>query len=294
MLRTTHRISQSRSRSFAVVVAVLCLTGSVLAQELQLAIQQPAQTSINGIPRLPTDQDLVFVTVDPALAELVALLDDAMFGAREKAMQRLLSGPVDRNQVCKMLAGTDLSLEQRHRLLALLRHDLLNALNADRGAIGIQIDERKRPNIIIEQLIENLPAIEVLEPGDRITHLDGKRLPNWDQFRKSILSKKPGDVVSVTVERSLPIELEDAPANGPDEAEDVLPETLNFELTLGSANLLPNRAPGRVESNRLQATRARGADQAVDRFVPRPRLIEFRPQSTADADPESLPTQHGS
>ena len=293
MLRSTCRISQNRSCSFVVSVAILCLAGPVLAQELQVVVPQPVQTSTDNIPGLPTDQDLADVTVDPALAELVALLDDATFGAREKAMQRLLGGPVNRLQICKMLAGTDLSLEQRHRLLALLRHDLLNALDADadRGAIGIQIDQRKQPNeIIIEQLIENLPAIEVLEPGDRITHLDGKPLPTWDQFRKSILSKKPGDVVSVTIERSLPNELEDAP----DEAEDARSETLNFELTLGSVNLLPKRATGRAELNRVLTTRARSADQVVDRFAPQPRLIEFRPQSTAEAEPESLPTQHGS
>ncbi len=292
MLRSNHRISQNCSCSFAVFVAILCLAGPVLAQELQLADPQPAQTSTDGIPRLPTDKDLAFVTVDPALAELVALLDDAMFGARENAMQRLLSGHVDRSQICKMLAGTDLSLEQRHRLLALLRYDLLHT---PRGAIGILIDRRKLPNeIIIEQLIENLPAIEVLEPGDRITHLDGRPAPEWGSFRRSIEARKPGEKVSITIERLPPNDPDAAADNAADAAEDMRVQILNFELAIGSADLLLDPATGQVELSRVQTTRARGANQAVLRFAPQPRLIEFRPQTAAEAEPESLPTQHGS
>ncbi len=291
MLRSTHRISQNRSCSFVVWVAVLCLAGPLLAQELQVVSPQPVQTSTDDIPGLPTDQDLADVTVDPALAELVALLDDATFGAREKAMQRLLGGPVNRLQICKMLAGTDLSLEQRHRLLALLRYDLLNA---PRGAIGILIDRRKLPNeIIIEQLIENLPAIEVLEPGDRITHLDGRPAPEWGRFRRSIEARKPGAKVSITVERLIPNAPDNVPDNAPDDAENVQLQVLNFELAVGSSDLLLDPATGQVELRRVLTTRARGADQAVDRFAPQPRLIEFRPESTAEAEPEP-PTQHGS
>lgn len=277
MERLAQRNCRNRSRPIAVLVAICCLAGSVLAQ-----------SAVDGIPDLPTDQDLEFVTVDPELAELVAMLDDAMFAARDKAMQRLLGGPVDRSQICKMLAGTELSAEQRHRLLALLRHDLLNA---PRGAIGIMIDQRKAPReIVIEQLIENLPAIEVLEPGDRITHLDGQPLPTWDRFRQSILSKKPGDIVSVTIQR-LPA---DAPDNVADDADEVQLQTLNFKLALGSADLLRVPVTGRVQQIRASSARTSEAEKAVVRFAPQPRRIEFRPQSTAEGEPVSLPTQHGS
>lgn len=277
-----YTICCTNSRPIAALVATLCLAGSGLAQELQVVFPQSLQPSTDDTPGLPTDQDLADVTVDPALAELVAMLDDAMFAAREKAMERLLSGPVDRDQICKMLVGSELSTEQRHRLLALLRYDLLNT---PRGAIGIVIDRRKLPNnIIIEQLIENLPAIEVLELGDRITHLDGKRAPDWVFFRQSIEARKPGDIVSITIERW--------PEDTPDDAEDVRLLILNFELVLGSAALLRDPATGPMQTRIVQDNRADDANQAVVRFAPRPRLIEFRPQSTAEA--ESLPTEHGS
>lgn len=282
MPRSAHRITCPRSRPIAVLVATLCLAGPVTAQELPpgVAVPRPLQPSIDEISGLPTDQDLEFVTVDPALAKLVAMLDHAMFGAREKAMQRLLGGPVDRSQICKMLAGSELSSEQRHRLLTLLRYDLLNA---PRGAIGIVIDRRKLPNnIIIEQLIEHLPAIEVLEPGDRITQLDGKPAPDWVFFRRSIEARKPGDIVSITIERLL----DDAR----DDADTVQLQTLNFELALGSSDLLRDPATGQVQVSPVQSTRAADAYQAAVRFGPRPRRIEFRPRSTAEAD---SPTQHG-
>ena len=281
MPRSAHRISCPHSRPIAVLVATLCLAGPALTQGLQAVDSDPPLDSIDEIPGLPTDQDLEFVTVDPALAKLVAMLDHAMFGAREKAMQRLLGGPVDRSQICKMLAGSELSSEQRHRLLTLLRYDLLNA---PRGAIGIVIDRRKLPNnIIIEQLIENLPAIEVLEPGDRITQLDGKPAPDWVFFRRSIEARKPGDIVSITIERLL----DDAR----DDADTAQLQTLNFELALGSSDLLRDPATGRVQVSPVQSTRAADAYQAAARFGPRPRRIESRPRSTAEAD---SPTQHGS
>ncbi len=284
MPRLAYRISHNRSCPIAVLVATLCLAGPVLAQELQVVFPQSVQPSTDETPGLPTDQDLADVTVAPALAKLVALLDDAMFAAREKAMQQLLSGPVDRRQICKMLAGSDLSTEQRHRLLALLRYDLLNTPS---GAIGIMIDRRKLPdNIIIEHLIENLPAIEVLEPGDRITHLDGKLAPDWPRFRRSIEARKPGDIVSITIERW--------PEDTADDAEEAQLQTLNFELVLGSATLLRDPATGPMQTRIVQNNRADDANRAVIRFGPRPRLIEFRPRSTAEADSESLPTQHGS
>lgn len=282
MPRSDRRFSRLHTRPIAVLVATLCLAGPVIAQGLRAVDPDPPLDSIDEISGLPTDQDLEFVTVDPALAKLVAMLDHAMFGAREKAMQRLLGDPVDRSQICKMLAGSELSPEQRHRLLTLLRYDLLNA---PRGAIGIVIDRRKLPNnIIIEQLIENLPAIEVLEPGDRITHLNGRPAPDWGRFRQSIEARKPGDVISITIERLL----DDAR----DDAETVQLQTLNFELALGSSDLLRDPATGQVQASRVQSTRAADAYQAAVRFGPRPRRIEFRPRSTAEA--ESLPTQHGS
>ena len=119
MERLAHRICRNRSwpspTLIVVFATIFCLGGPVVAQELQVVRSQPPPGSTDEIPGLPTDQDLALVTVDPALAELVAKLDDSMFGAREQAMRRLLGGPVDQRQICKLLVGNDLSPEQRHR-----------------------------------------------------------------------------------------------------------------------------------------------------------------------------------
>ena len=284
MPRSDRRISCPHSRPIAVLVATLCLAGPALTQGLQAVDSDPPLDSIDEIPGLPTDQDLEFVTVDPALAKLVAMLDHAMFGAREKAMQRLLEGIVDRRQICKMLAGKRLSSEQRHRLLLVLRDDLLHG--PPRGAIGISIDRRRRRvnEIIVEQLVEGLPAIKVLEPGDRVTHLNGQPAAGWGSFVAMIQARNPGDAVTITVQRRV-----DQDDQGPQEPK---MRTLQFELVLGSTELLIDPATGQVQRNtNLELARAKDADQAAVRFGPQPRRIEFRPRSTAEAD---SPTQHGS
>ena len=184
-----------------VVATIVCLAGAAIGQPGQAETSEPPPISISDATALPTDQELAFVTVDPSLAELVAKLDDPAFATREAAMQRLLGGIVNRRQVCKVLARKDLTPEQRHRLLLVLRDDLLHG--PPRGAIGISIDRRRRRGneIIVEQLVEGLPAIEVIEPGDHVTHFNGQPTARWDPFVAMIQARNPGDTVTITVQR---------------------------------------------------------------------------------------------
>ncbi len=261
-----------------VVATIVCLADTAIGQERQAVIVDLSPSPISDATALPTDQALEFVTVDPSLADLVAKLDDPVFAIREAAMQRLLGGIVNRRQVCKVLARKDLSPEQRHRLLVCLRDDLLHA---PRGAIGISVDPRRWPDeIIIQQLVERLPAIEVLEPGDQITHLDGRPAGTWESFVRSIQARRPGDKVLLTVERLE--EPEDT--NGQDPAV----RRLDFEIVLGSTELLRDPATGQVlRIRRMELARANDAARAVDRFGPRPRLIEFRDRSTPEVESQT-------
>ncbi len=261
-----------------VVATIVCLADAAIGQQPQAEILEPAHSSISDATALPTDQELAFVTVDPSRADLVAKLDDPVFAIREAAMQRLLGGIVNRRQVCKVLARKDLSPEQRHRLLVCLRDDLLNG---PRGAIGISVDPRRLPDeIVIQQLVEQLPAIEVLEPGDQITHLDGRPAGTWETFLRSIQARRPGDKVLLTVERLE--EPEDT--NGQDPAV----RRLDFEIVLGSTELLRDPATGQVlRIRRMELARANDAARAVDRFGPRPRLIEFRKRSTPEVESQT-------
>ncbi len=261
-----------------VVSTIVCLAEAAIGQQPQAEILEPEPSSISDATALPTDQELAFVTVDPSLADLVTKLDDPVFAIREAAMQRLQGGIVNRRQVCKVLARKDLSPEQRHRLLVCLRDDLLNA---PRGAIGISVDPRRRPDeIVIQQLVERLPAIEVLEPGDQITHLDGRPTGTWESFVRSIQARRPGDKVLLTVERL--VEPEDT--NGQDPAV----QRLDFEIVLGSTELLRDPATGQVlRIQRMELARALDAARAADRFGPRPKLIRFRNRSAAEVESQT-------
>ena len=279
MAQTIHHTRGWPITARTVVVAtIVCLADAAIGQQPQAVILEPPPSSISDATALPTDQELAFVTVDPSLADLVAKLDDPVFAIREAAMQRLLGGLVNRRQVCKVLARKDLTPEQRHRLLVCLRDDLLNA---PRGAIGISVDPRRWPDeIVILQLVERLPAIEVLEPGDQITHLDGRPAGTWETFLRSIQARRPGDKVLLTVERL--VEPEDT--NGQDPAV----RRLDFEIVLGSTELLRHPATGQVlRIQRMELARANDAAQAAVRFGPRPRLIEFREGSTPEVESQT-------
>ena len=287
MRRVAQTIRHARGRPITartvVVATIVCLAEAAIGQQPQAVIlETPPSASpspISDATALPTDQELAFVTVDPSLADLVAKLDDPVFAIREAAMQRLLDWTVDRRQICKMLAGKRLSLEQRHRLLLVLRDDLLNA---PRGAIGISVDplRRRRNEIIVEQLVEGLPAIEVIEPGDHVTHFNGQPTARWDLFVAMIQARKPGDTVTITVQRRV-----DQEDQGPEEPE---MRTLQFELVLGSAELLIDPATGQVQRNtNLEPARALDAARAADRFGPRPKLIRFRNRSAAEVESQT-------
>ena len=227
----------------------------------------------------------VAVEIDPRLSRLVERLEDASYTGREEATERLIEDGFDNAQIYAVLARRELSLEQRHRLLTIVCQRLLET---PRGAVGIAFSPPPGPGhpfeIVVRDLLPDLPARHVLMIGDRITHVDGRPLQDGHHFIISVQSKKPGEPIRLTLNRAKRDENQERVR---DEQGQLVYETLEVELQLGSTEKLrdadgnPPREEGPVVSSRKAE-----ALQATLRFAPRPRLIQIRGQPTPTAAPE--------
>ncbi|MEI3606740.1 SepM family pheromone-processing serine protease [Pseudogracilibacillus sp. SE30717A] len=56
--------------------------------------------------------------------------------------------------------------------------------------------------IYIIGVVENMPADEVLEPGDRITHVDGKQMKEANEMVEYVQMKKDGDKIELDIDRN--------------------------------------------------------------------------------------------
>lgn len=280
----------ARTRLAAVALAALSVTAAVAqdagAGEPQAAeardapdtpirlqpVQQPAAQAATEIESyLPSPDELERVQIETRLLECIGRLGDQSWAVREAATAELLSGNFIREQIYAALARLKLSCEQRHRLLTAV-HD--NLLSTPRGAVGIRVDQRFMPEnkIVVEELLPDLPARQVLHVGDRITHLHGKPLVDWNSFVKEVQSRKPGSKIKVTVERVVsgrrPHRLQIA-------EEEPKYKTIEVEIELGSAEMLRD-ATGQVQRGgevyrRLQDE----ADEVVVTFSPQPKQIRL-------------------
>jgi len=251
-----------------VLVACLAWLGSPGA-----APGQNIPELLDSMPRaidgeaIPTVEELRSVAVPAELDQGVALLGDPSYAVREEATSRLVEGAFRNQEVYAVLAQRSLSAEQRHRLLGVL-HDRL--IRMPRGAVGIQMDQRFLPRIVVTDLIPGLPACEVLQIGDRIVGLQGKELKTQMEFVKTVQSQPPGTRIALKVERPVPID-----RNRADAAAEPQVEVLDIEIVLGSADLL--RDPdGRPPQNSVLEDRRRESGEAQRVYGPRPKLIEVR------------------
>ena len=121
---------------------------------------------------MPSRELLDDVEIDAALLSCIERLGDPTYGLREQATVELSTGDFAREQIYAAMARLTLTAEQRHRLLTALTDKLLST---PRGAVGISvINPRVQPEkIIVRTLLADLPAVKVLDVGDRITHLNG-------------------------------------------------------------------------------------------------------------------------
>lgn len=278
------------TRCAGIVLAALCAT-AVVAQDigneeprskgdkpvikiqLQPATQQPApQAATLPDTYLPTAEELSDVRIDPRLLDCIDRLGDSTWAVREAATVELLTQSFVKRQVYAALARLKLSCEQRHRLLTAVQDNLLST---PRGAVGIRVDQRflLDDKIIVQELLPDLPARQVLRRGDRITHLHGEPLVNWDAFVKEVQTREPGSKISVTVERVVsgrrPSRLQAA-------NQEPKYKTLVVEIELGSAEKLRDPISGQVQRGgdvyrRLQEE----ANEVAGTFGPSPKQIEL-------------------
>jgi hypothetical protein len=221
---------------------------------------------------LPGAAELEAIAIAPGLTALVDRLGDPSYAAREEATAELLRGPFHNDELYAVLTQIALTAEQRHRLLSVVRERLLHT---PRGAVGIKVDRRWLPGqIVIEELLPDLPGREVLHVGDRITHLRGVPLESWEAFVDEVQTSLPGTKIMVSVERLAsgrrPTRRDDA-----GEAAEPQYDRLEIELSLGSADQLVDPVTGRPQSGSpVLVRRKREADLAMMRFGGVPKLIQ--------------------
>ncbi len=257
-----------------VVASMLCATSNVIAHQQRINIlPQNSSAGLDPFSGLPTQKEILSTIVDEKIKQIVAQLDSPDFTRREEATRQLVSENISRRQICKVLLANDLSSEQRHRLVDWLRSDLKTTPHA---AIGIRIVRRKmNEEIVVEALIEDLPAIEVLEPGDKVVALDGLTITHWEQFLQSISSRKPGDKVTVTVKRSTKRN-----ANIDDQKSEM--QELNFELILGSDDYLINEDGTKQVNSLIRGALNRDLITIVNRYGP--KILRIRTTQVPKSD----------
>jgi hypothetical protein len=250
--------------------------------------------------RVPGPQDLVDVRVGPDLERLVAELDHAEFARREAAMIDLCDATsISQLQVYAVLARSDLSAEQRHRLMAVVRKRLLER---PRGAVGINMNlELAVPGepgpgasaVVINSVVRGMPADGHLRPRDRITHIDGEPVFRSEDLIRRVQSKLPGETIDLIVQRPIPIGEEPAAgaegAAGPDIQREPGPqgvpgnlppprvETIRITLTLASTDDLET-ASGSAQTQGGPVVHDRQAEAAAvaEVYGPRVRMIGMK------------------
>jgi|SoiMethySBSTD1v2_1073268.scaffolds.fasta_scaffold00116_27 PDZ domain-containing protein len=236
--------------------------------------QQEALSAIDlSMPPIDFDS-LQDVVIEPEVRTVVDQLDSEDFTQREAASDALRSKDQWRQQIYALLAGETLSVEQRCRLLQVVRDQLVNT---PRGALGIEmaplLPMRGEPlEIRIVDLIAGLPAERVLQVGDRILAIDRQPLFLEDDLQSRVQSKRPGDAVHVTVRRA---KVDDNGRVVKDANDEIVMEVLEFDITLGSADVLDKQSRNnmRTVSNRVRTARRMEADAVTQAFAPEPQDV---------------------
>jgi hypothetical protein len=262
-------------RSPGIRAAALLLAGALAAgPAFGQDSARPQETRVP--PALPGPGELSAVRIDPALRRLVQRLDDDAFAVREEAMNALRAADVDADRLCALLAGDNLSAEQRCRLLLLLHRRLVLA---PRGALGISMVARSDDpgGIEVIDLVEGMPSQRVLHIGDRITRIDGRGVRSSDELIILIQAKQPGEETTLTVMREKRDEegrlLRDAEGRK-------AYETLDLTIELGSSAELRSPDPAlALRAGPVEAAREAEMNEAVRRYAPRLRHLALRDEN---------------
>lgn len=149
----------------------------------------------------------------PVPSELLDALKDDDFAKREEATTQLIGrADVSLKNLDYTLTHTDLTPEQRSRLLAAAKHRFRTS---PRAALGVAFDfpnggqigipEAPEP-VRIRQVMAQFPSSRVLLSGDAILSIDGWKVERTGSgpggVRPFIISHDPGDEVDMEIERA--------------------------------------------------------------------------------------------
>ncbi|MHC4948271.1 MAG: PDZ domain-containing protein [Planctomycetota bacterium] len=213
---------------------------------------------------------------DDGLAAAVGRLADPSYDVREQATRELIAAGLDKDRIATLLRQEGMAPEQRQRLLAIYR---MQVMSIPRGALGISMDfVRAGPDrageVRITDLLPGLPAERVLQIDDRIIQVEGLPLTSQQDLITRVQNKRPGDRARLTVRRPR----RDASgryARGP--KGEILHDVHEIDVVLGSADLLIDDRTGLPQrGSPVERARAEEARALAVRFGLRPRLVEMR------------------
>ncbi len=240
--------------------------------------------STAGVPiLLPTEEELHEVAIEPEVRELVRKLGSPLFETREEASDALQAMRPGIPQLCGLLGESDLSHEQRHRLLIVLKDRIITV---PRAALGVSMARRaanvdRLGGIEVVDIVGGLPAEKILRIGDRITHINGRNLRSRNQLVVMVQSTEPGEEMRFTIRRT------SHDAKGDlvlDEAGRIAFETLEVSVVLGSAERLLDPVTGQPPpEGAVERERQRQAEEAARRYAPEPRRLEIRGAAGIDS-----------
>lgn len=226
---------------------------------------------------LPSDDALRVIKVPGEVLELVALMGDRLWSVREAASIELVGLEVPDETLFAVLSRGDLDPEQRARLLKIVSRRIKEA---PRGAMGIRMRRiiGRESGVLVEAVLEGLPAQEFLLPGDRIVGIDDFLIATSEDLTAVVQSKSPGEEIKVEVYRDA-LDARGEKVLGADGR--VKQELLTLHFPLGSVEQLDQNG-GVSSSARVESARNRMIEILHARFAGRPMRI--RTPSVVEAD----------
>jgi len=186
----------------ALALAAAILAAPAPAPAPQLVVLDGNQQVVvpRAEPKLPSDQELAQVRVDPELVRLARELDAQAFAERRAAREAIMARKPAPDELMALLLRKDLGDEARHQLVGILRNRILTA---PRGALGIRMENaaERDGGVRVTGLVPGMPAEKVLKPGDIIRQVNDTVLRNTLDLVNAVQSLPPGVEIRVVVKR---------------------------------------------------------------------------------------------
>lgn len=286
-----------------VVDALVAILSIALAQQAKpdpdavilqrQVIRDGLQRQMTEPPRLPSDADLARIEVAPELVRLARALDGEHHSERAAAREAIVARRPAPDELMALLLRTDLGLESRNALVGILRDRILTA---PRGALGIRMEGLPDPKggVRISGLVPGMPAERVLKVDDVIEKVNADDLSTQADLIRSVQSLPPGAEVSLTVRRP---RRDEAGKPVLDAAGEPAFERSEVRVRLGSTEDLVQQDVQQVANaaavnmvNAVTIERQILAAEAVKRFLPPPRKVDFPDRARAAAAAKPAPT----